>query len=105
MKIIDQQLLDKIPAILKNKFFLVVLVYFIYLLFISDRNLISQFKLAKQLYQLNKEEAYYTKEIQKINEERTTVMSSIQNIEQFARENYWMKKDSEDVYIFVPIED
>ncbi|MCB9034313.1 MAG: septum formation initiator family protein [Chitinophagales bacterium] len=105
MQIIDKQLLDKIPAILKNKFFLVAFVYFIYLLFISDRNLISQFKLAKQLRQLNKEEQYYTKAINDINQERTMVLSNIQNIEKFARENYWMKKDSEDVYIFVAIED
>ncbi len=99
MYIFDPKLKEKIPAFLRNKFFILFGVYFIYLLFISQNNLISQAKLMLQLHELNKEEAYYTNEIKEVKKERKDLFSGIDNIEKYARENYWMKGDSEDIYI------
>jgi cell division protein DivIC len=101
MKFIDQNLLDKIPNILKNKIFYILLSYFVYLMFFNQYNLISQFKLFKELRALNKEEKYYTKLIQDIKSEQAHIFKNDASLEQFAREKYWMKRDSEDVYIFV----
>ncbi len=99
MYIIDPKLKEKIPAVLRNKFFILFGLYFIYLLFFSQNNLISQAKLMLQLRELNKEEQYYTKEIEKVKQEQKELFSGIDHIEKYARENYWMKADSEDLYI------
>lgn len=101
MPIVDPKLKEKIPAILRNKFFLLFVGYFIYLLFFTQNTLISQAKLALRLRELNKEETYYTKEIAKIKKEQIELFSGIDQMETYARENYWMKRDSEDLYIFV----
>lgn len=101
MAIIDPKLKEKIPSLFRNKFFLLFLGYFIYLLFFTQNTLVSQIKLALQLRELNKEEAYYTKEISKIRKEQKELFSGIDQMETYARENYWMKRDSEDLYIFV----
>lgn len=101
MAIVDPKLTEKIPALFKNKFFFLFLGYFIYLLFFTQNTLISQVKLALQLRELNKEEAYYTKEIAKVKKEQKELFSGIEQMEKYARENYWMKRDSEDLYIFV----
>lgn len=101
MAIVDPKLKEKIPALFRNKFFFLFLGYFIYLLFFTPNTLISQVKLAFKLHELNKEEAYYTKEISKIKKEQKELFSGMEQMETYARENYWMKRDSEDLYIFV----
>lgn len=101
MPIVDPKLTEKIPALFRNKFFFLFLGYFIYLLFFTQNTLISQVKLALRLRELNKEEAYYTKEISNIKKEQKELFSGIDQMETYARENYWMKRDSEDLYIFV----
>ncbi len=101
MKIVDQELLDKIPSVFKNKIFYILFIYFIYLLFFNQYNLFSQFKLFKELRELKKEEVFYTDMIRDIKEEQKEIFKNKSTLEQFAREKYWMKRDSEDVYIFV----
>jgi len=101
MAIIDPKLTEKIPAILRNKFFLLFAGYFVYLLFFTQNTLFSQIKLALQLHKLSKEEAYYSKQIADVRKEQQELFSGIDKLEKFARENYWMKRDSEDLYIFV----
>lgn len=78
--------------------------YFIYLLFFSQNTLISQSRLYMQLRDLEKEESYYKKEIATIKKEQGELFSGIDQMEKFARENYWMKRDSEDLYIFIESE-
>ncbi len=78
--------------------------YFIYLLFFSQNTLISQSRLYMQLRDLEKEESYYKKEIATIKREQRELFSGIDQMEKFARENYWMKRDSEDLYIFIESE-
>ncbi len=101
MSFIDPKLKEKIPSLLRNKFFLLFTGYFIYLLFFNQNTIISQVKLALQLHELNKEETYYTKEISNIRKEQKELFSGVDQMEKYARENYWMKRDSEDLYIFV----
>ena len=101
MPIIDPKLIQKIPAPFRSKFLFLFLGYFTYLLFFSENTLVSQAKLAFQLHELSKEETYYTKEISDIKQEQKELFSGVDQMEKYARENYWMKRDSEDVYIFV----
>lgn len=101
MSIIDSKLKEKIPAVFRSKFFLLFVGYFVYLLFFTQNTLSSQIKLALQLRKLSTEEAYYSKALADIKQQQKEVFSGIDNIEKFARENYWMKRDNEDLYIFV----
>lgn len=89
---------------MRNKFFMLFAAYFIYLLFFSQNTLISQSRLYMQLRDLEKEESYYKKEIATIKREQRELFSGIDQMEKFARENYWMKRDSEDLYIFIESE-
>jgi len=104
MPIIDPKLIEKIPAPFRSKFLFLFVGYFIYLLFFNENTIISQIKLGMQLRELTKEEEYYTKEISNIKQEQKELFSGIDQMEKYARENYWMKRDSEDVYIFVEAE-
>jgi len=100
MSVVDPKLKEKIPAFLRNKFLLLFFAYFIYVLFFSQNTLISQAKLALQLRKLEKEEKYYISEIKKVKTEQQELFSGTEQMEKYAREHYWMKRDSEDLYIF-----
>ncbi len=101
MAIVDPKLVAKIPLLFRSRFSLLLLSYCIYLFFFSQNTIISQVKLAFQVNKLSKEEKYYANEIKKVNQEQKLLFSGVDQMEKYARENYWMKRDSEDLYIFV----
>ncbi len=92
---------NKIPSILRNKFVLVALGYFIYMMFFDSNDIPSQFKLRKHLKGLEKQHNYYAEKIKEVEKERQQLFSNIESMEKFAREKYWMKKENEDLYIIL----
>ena len=51
--------------------------------------------------ELEKDKRYYTTEIANNKESLNELMSSMDNLEKFAREKYLMKRDNEDIFVFV----
>lgn len=82
--------------------YIIVTLAFIALLFFSDRNsLIDQYKLRKQYNKLKKEHQYYQEQIIDAKRQREELFTNEKNLEKFAREKYLMKRDDEDVYVFI----
>lgn len=87
---------------LANKYILAGIGFLMLLLF-SDRSSIFDYMHYKQdLNDVKKERDYYKEETARINREYNEVFGSKKNLEKFAREKYFMKRDSEDIYIIVP---
>ncbi|MGB1216257.1 MAG: FtsB family cell division protein [Saprospiraceae bacterium] len=93
-----QPLLDKVPAPLKNKYVLTLIVFFFILLFVNKINPWIQYKLGQTKLELEEEKIYYQNKLDEVTKDK---QDSEKNVEKFAREKYYMKKDDEDVYIFV----
>ena len=92
--------LDRVPSFMKNKYFIILTLFFAWMLFFDRNDIISQFQLKHQLSQLKKEKTYYQEKIDEV--DRTTKdLSNPDRLEQFAREEYLMKKDNEDVFVIV----
>ena len=87
--------------IIKNKYFLTVAGILVWLLFFDKNDVFTQYELIDKCRKLNKEKEYYISEIENnrlsLNELRTNKKS----LETFSREKYLMKKDNEDVFVFV----
>ncbi|MBX7227654.1 MAG: septum formation initiator family protein [Chitinophagales bacterium] len=92
---------SKTLPILKNKFFLVGIAYLLYLIFIDSNDLLSQWKLKKELSSLEDQSAFYTEQIKQVKQERDELFSGIDQLEKFGREKYHMKRDSEDLFLIV----
>lgn len=69
------------------------------MIFIDSNNFVSQFKLRQNLRSLEKQERYYDEQIEVAKLKYDNLFSDPKNLEKFAREKYWMKKDGEDLYI------
>ena len=92
---------SKIPPYLKNKYSLSLIIFVFWLTLFDQNNLLLQFQNKLELWDLEEEKEYYMDEIEKTKldlEELTTDMNSL---ERFAREKYLMKRDNEEVFVFV----
>ncbi len=90
-----------ILKILKNKYFLVVIGLVVWLLYFDKNDVFTQFELITKCNKLNTEKEYYITEIEKNKKEILELQTNKKSLETFAREKYLMKRDNEDVFVFV----
>jgi cell division protein FtsB len=86
---------------LKNKYVMTILIFFVWLSFFDRNDFIIQHRYNKNLRDLQKELKYYNTQIDKSKKEYEALMTNPNNLEKFAREHYYMKKDNEDIFVIV----
>jgi cell division protein FtsB len=86
--------------IVKNKYFIVLVVLISWLLYFDKNDVFTQFELVQKCNKLNAERDYYIAEIEKNKMEIYELQFNSKSLETFAREKYLMKKDDEDVFVF-----
>ena len=100
-----QNLITNYPFLkfLGNRYTLVMLFFVVWMLFLDNQSYWDQRTLNKQINELEDNKAYYQQEIAK-DEQSIKNLKNPGQTERYAREKYYMKKDSEDIYI-IDIED
>jgi cell division protein FtsB len=88
-------------TILKNKYLLTVVALIVWLSFFDKNDFSTQMELSKKVQKLESERDYYIKAIAETKKEITELQTDSANLEKFARENYLMKRDNEDVFVIV----
>jgi hypothetical protein len=96
-----KKFLDRIPPVLKNKYLLTGVAFLLLMLFFDRNNLISQYKLRKELNGLKKELQFYRDQAMLDSIELHRLLGDSLELEKLGREKYMMKRDSEDIYIIV----
>lgn len=93
------QFYQNLPPWSKNKYFISSILYLSWILFFNDYNLVFQWQKSKELTALISKKEYFRKEIDQVNQDKKDLFSNTENLEKFAREKYFMKRDSEDIYL------
>jgi cell division protein DivIC len=95
-----KNLTDSYPVlkILGNRYVIVLVFFTVWMLFLDNTSYLEQRILNKQLDELEDNKKYYQDEIKK-DEENIKLLKNPDQIEKYAREKYYMKRDSEDIYI------
>ncbi|MBW4362319.1 FtsB family cell division protein [Flavobacterium taihuense] len=83
---------------LSNKYVWVSLSFLTWMVFLDNYSYFEHRFLDKQIDELEDNATYYQGEIKK-DEENIKQLKNPLQIEKYAREKYYMKKDSEDIYI------
>lgn len=96
---------SKIPKWLRSFYVLFGAVFLVWMLFFDSNDLITRFKLTRELRDLEAQRAYYKDKIAEVKQDREELMSDPRLLEKFAREKYLMKKPSEDVFVLVESEE
>lgn len=91
--------LNLIPAWLKNKYFLSISAFIVWILFFDPRDVFTQMEHRRELKELQISKAWYQKEIAKESVEAEQLKTNPALIEKYARENYLMKRENEDIFI------
>jgi cell division protein DivIC len=81
-----------------NKYVLVSLIFLVWMLFLDNYSYLDHRLLNKEVSELEDNKTYYKDEIKKDNSQIKKLKNPAE-IEKYAREKYFMKKDSEDIYI------
>ncbi|UKJ08647.1 FtsB family cell division protein [Solitalea lacus] len=93
--------MQKIVSIIKNKYYLTLVLFFVWMLFLDRNDFISQYEYRQKLHQIRKDQDYYKEEIIKVKKDLKELSTDPQQLEKFAREKYLMKKDGEDIFVIV----
>lgn len=83
---------------LGNRYVLVIIFVVIWMLFLDNYSYFEHRILDKQIKELEENKQYYIQEIKK---DSTSIkqLNNPDQIEKYAREKYYMKRDKEDIYI------
>jgi cell division protein FtsB len=97
-----QQLLDRVPKPLKNRYILVIIGFMVWMLVFDKHDVLTQVKLQSTVNKMRQDREMYKEKIEEAKQERLDLEV---NKEQFAREQYYMKKRGEDVFIIEETEE
>lgn len=86
---------------LRNKYILTAVIFTLWLLIFDQNNLTERRKSTAAYDLLLQEKAYYQKKIEEDRRRINELKTNTENLEKFAREQYLMKKDNEDIFVIV----
>ena len=90
--------MERVLKIVKNKYVISSLVLLVYILLLHDTDVISLNKRKEKVNQLEKEIKYRKIQIEDL-KSSLGELENKESLEKFARENYFFKKSSEDVFV------
>jgi len=93
--------MNKVLKYSSNFYVLATLSFLVWMIFIDSNNLPTQWRLTKQLWDLEDQKEFYKQKKIQIQQERNELFGNPDLLEKFAREKYLMKKPTEDLYVVV----
>lgn len=84
----------------KYRFWVVGITSIVWMTIFDSNNFIELIKLRSEIGDLKDKKTYYTTEIGIARKTQLELFSNTKNLEKFAREKYFMKRDNEDLFIF-----
>ena len=94
--------MKRITGILKivgNKYLLATAVFAVFILFFDKNDIFTQLERKKQVKELEASKQFYQDGIEKTKRQLTDLQNNPAALEKYARENYYMKRTNEDVFI------
>ncbi|MDA8886267.1 septum formation initiator family protein [Bacteroidia bacterium] len=90
---------------IKYKYIITILVFSVWMLFFDGNSVMFMNKQNNELLDLRAQEDFLKAEIVDMKDMKINLFSDDNKLERFARENYFFKKDNEDVYVIEKAED
>ena len=86
---------------IRSKYFLAFLAFFVWIMFFDQYSVLHHYKDREKLRQLKEQEELYRQKIEADKQKLYELQTNDENLEKFAREQFQMKKENEDVFIIV----
>lgn len=86
-------------VLIRNKYLLAIVIFVVWIGFLDKNNLVKTMKIRHELSNLRADKEYYLKEIEENKRISEELLNNKVSLEKFAREEYFMKKENEEIYI------
>jgi len=93
------KLLNHIPSWIKSKYFVALAGFAIIMLFLDKNDVFTTMARNRELKDLQQSKIHYMNEIAELNRIKEGLTTDPRTIEKYARENYLMKRDNEDLFV------
>lgn len=87
--------------ILRNKWIVASVLFLSWIVFFDENSIVSHQKNKRRLYELKQQEEYYRERIEVDKQKLEDLKAGEEKLEKFAREQYYMSKPDEDVFVVV----
>ena len=96
----NKNILNIARRFVRNKYFFTFLLFIIWIAIFDKNSFLEQHKYKKRIHELERQKTYY---ISKFKEDSVKLeeFKSPEKLEKFARENFYMKKDDEDLFVII----
>lgn len=91
----------KWSKVLKNKYFIASLLFLAWIIFFDENSFVAHSENKRRLYELNRQKEYYQERIEADKQKLEELNAGINELEKFAREQFFMSKPDEDIFIVV----
>lgn len=86
---------------IKNKYILTSIAVFVWLFFFDQNNFIRHYEFKQEINQLEEDKDFYEQEVVYTRDELEALLHDPVKLEKYAREKYLMKKENEEIFVFV----
>jgi len=86
---------------LKNKYIIAITVFAVWIMFFSQYSLTDRFRLAAEINEMEQDKEYYREQIVRDSIRLQELTTDRENLEKFAREQYYMKKKNEEIFVVI----
>ncbi len=84
-----------------NKYFITIFLFLVWMIFFDSTSFLVVNEMNREVNKYEEQLAYYKSEYEKNDRFYKTLMNNKDEKEKFARENYFMKKPNEEIFILV----
>ncbi len=88
--------LRRIPPAFRNRYYLTLALFMVWMLFFDKHDFLTQIKLQSSVNKLKEDTKFYEQKIEKAKADRFDIQ---QEKEKYAREKFFMSRSNEDVFI------
>jgi len=86
---------------IRNKWMVATALFLVWIIFFDENSIVSHQKNKRRLYELKQQEDYYRERIVIDRQKLEDIKAGEEKLEKFAREQYYMSKADEEVFIVV----
>ena len=94
-------MLARIPKFFRSFYFIFTSLFLVWMVFFDSNDFVTQYQMSKNLSDLEAQKEFYLGKIDSVQQDREELLSNIELLEKYAREEYMMKKPNEDLFIIV----
>ena len=94
-----------LKRLIRNKYPISLTIFVVWMFFFDSNSIVFMYKQYNELKDLKMQEEFLQEEIVKMTKEKEDLFSNNDKLEKYARENFYFKKDNEDVYVIEKVEE